>query len=115
MSLSASAVESPTSKFFQPVQNFFNSQRSLRGVVLQSPWVRKAFAIKLTETAALRLRCEPTETAMRLWRMHGDRAANHIKYNGNDVVACFVINFILQNNEWWKGNGKLNGFLNVSY
>ena len=32
-------------------QNFFNLQRSLRGVVLQSPWVRKAFAINLTETA----------------------------------------------------------------
>ena len=47
--------------------------------------------------------------------MHVDCAANHIRYNGNDVVDCFVINFILRNNEWWKGNGKINNFLNVSY
>ena len=98
VSLSAFALESPTSKIFQPVQKFCNSQRSLCGVVLQYPWVRSAFAIKLTETA-LRMRCEPTETAVRLWRMHGDCAANHIRYNGNDVVDCFVINFILRNNE----------------
>ena len=52
---------------------------------------------------------------MRLWRMHEDCAANHIKYNGNDVVDCFVINFILQNNEWWKGNGKLKDFFNISF
>ena len=101
-------------KFFQPVQKFFNSKCSLRGVVLQSPWVRSAFAIKLTETA-LRLRCAPTETAVRLWRMHGDCAANHIRYNRNDVLDCFVINFILRNNAWWKGNGKINDSLNVSY
>ena len=42
------------------------------------------------------------EVAARLWRMHGDSAANHIKYNENDLVDCFVINFILQNNECWK-------------
>ena len=49
--------------------------------------------------------------------MHGDCAANHVRYNGNDVpvVDCFVINFILQNNEWWKGNGKINNSLIVSY
>ena len=61
------------------------------------------------------MRCEPTETAVRLWRMHGDCAANHARYNVNDVVDCFVINFILQNNEWWKGNGKINNSLIVSY
>ena len=70
--------------------------------------------MKLTETA-LRMRCEPTETAVRLWRMHGDCAANHARYNGNDVVDCFVINFIFQTNEWWKGNGKINNSLIVSY
>ena len=64
---------------------------------------------------ALRMGCEPTKTALRLWRMHGDCAANHIRYNGNDVVDCFVINFILRKNEWWKGNGKINNSLNVSY
>ena len=32
---------------------------------------------------------------MRLWRMHGDYAANHIKYNGNDVVDCFYNKFHL--------------------
>ena len=47
--------------------------------------------------------------------MHGDCAANHISYNGNDVVDCFVVNFILRNNEWWKGNGKRNNSLYVSY
>ena len=47
--------------------------------------------------------------------MLGDCAANHIKYNGNDVVDCFVKNFILQNNEWWKGNVKINDCVNVSY
>ena len=47
--------------------------------------------------------------------MHGDCAADHIKYNENGVVDCFVINFILPNNEWWKGNGKINDFVNVSY
>ena len=47
--------------------------------------------------------------------MHGDCATNHIKCNGNDIVDCFVINFILQNNDWWKGNGKINDFVNVSY
>ena len=47
--------------------------------------------------------------------MHGDCAANHIRYKGNDVVECVVINFILQNNEWWKGNGKINNSLKVSY
>ena len=54
--------------------------------------------------------CEPTETAVRLWRMHGDCAANHIRYNGNDVVNCFVINFILRIHEWWKGNGSARHF-----
>ena len=72
------------------------SHCSLREVVLQSPWVRSAFAIKFTETA-LRMHCEPTETAVRLWRMHGDCAANHVRYNGNDVADCFVIKFILRN------------------
>ena len=57
--------------------------------------VRSAFAIKLTETA-LRMLCAPTETALRLWRMHGDCAANHINYNGNDVVNCIAINLILE-------------------
>ena len=52
---------------------------------------------------------------MRLWRMHGDYDANHIKYNGNDVADCFVINCILQNNEWWKGNGKLKDFLKLQH
>ena len=100
-------------KIFQPVQKIFNLQcSSLRGVVLQSTSVRSAFAIKLTDTA-LRMRCEPTETAVRLW--HRDCAANHIRYNGNDVVDCFVINFILRNNQWWKDNGKINNSLNVSY
>ena len=47
--------------------------------------------------------------------MYGDCAANHIWYNGNDVVDCFVINFILRNNEWWKGNGKIHNSLNVGY
>ena len=61
------------------------------------------------------MRYEPTETAVRLWRMHGDCAANHVRYNGNDVVDCFVINFILQNNEWWKGNGKITNSLIFSY
>ena len=71
---------------------------SLRGFAVHSPsnWRR--------------LPCE-----VRLWRMHGDCAANHIRYNGNDVVDCFVINFILRNNEWWKGNGKINNSLNVSF
>ena len=101
-------------KNFQPVQYFFNSQSSLRRVVLHSPWVRSAFAIKLAATA-LRLRCEPTKYAVRLGRMHGDCPANNITYNGNDEVDCFVINFILRNNEWWKGNGKINDSLNVSY
>ena len=59
------------------------------------------------------MRCEPTETAVRLCRMHGDCAANHIRYNGNHVVDCFVINFILRNNEWWKGNGKIKKSLKV--
>ena len=84
--------------FFNRFRKFFNSQRSLCGVVLQFPWVHSAFAIKLTETV-LRMSCKPTETAVRLWRMHGDCAANHIRYNGNDGADCFVINFILQNNE----------------
>ena len=67
MSLSAFAVESPTSKIFQPVQNFFNSQRSLGGVVLQFPWVRSVYAIKLTETA-LRIHGDrnETETTLRI-------------------------------------------------
>ena len=47
--------------------------------------------------------------------MHGDCAANHCRYNGNDVIDCFEINFILPNNEWWKGNGKINDSLNVKY
>ena len=47
--------------------------------------------------------------------MHGDCTANHIKYNGNDVVDCFVINFILQNTEWCKGNRKINDYVNVRY
>ena len=38
--------------------------------------------------------------SVRLWRMDGDCAANRIKFNGNDVMDYFVINFILQNNEW---------------
>ena len=82
---------------FQPVQKLCNSQRSLRGVVLQSTWV----AVH-SPSNCQQLRCEPIEVAARLWRMHGDCAANHIKYNENDLVDCFVINFILQNNESWK-------------
>ena len=53
-----------------------------------------------------RVLCEPTETAERLWRMHGDCAANHNRFDGNDVVECFVINFILRNKEWWKVMAK---------
>ena len=90
MSFSAFAVESPTSKIFQPAQNFFNSQRSLRGVVLQCPWVRSVYAIKLTETA-LRTHGDRNETLANARRLY---AANHIKYNGNDVVDCFILNFI---------------------
>ena len=59
--------------------------------------------------------CEPKETAVRLWRMHGDCATNHIRYNGNDGADRFVLNFILRDNEWWKGNGNINNSLNVSY
>ena len=96
-------------KFFNRFKNFairsavsVESYCSLCGFAVHSPsnWRR--------------LRCKPTETAVRLWRMHGDCAANHIRYNENDVVDCFVINFILQNNEWWKGNGKITNSLNVS-
>ena len=54
------------------------------------------------------------ETAVRLWGMHGDCAPNHIKYNENDVVQCVVINFILRNNEWWRGNDKINDCVNVT-
>ena len=97
-------------KFFNRFKKFsicsavsVESYCSLRGFAVHSPsnWRR--------------LRCEPTETAVRLWRMHGDCAVNHVTYNENDVVDCFVINFILQNNKWWKGNGKINNFLIFSY
>ena len=88
MSLSAFAVELPTSKNFSTCsQNFFDSRRCLGGFVLQSPWVRSAFAINLMEPV-LRLHCEPRETAVRLCQMHGDCAANHIRYNRNDVINC---------------------------
>ena len=91
------AVQSPWSRTAVSVESYC----SLRGFAVHSPsnWRR--------------LRCEPTETAVRLWRMQRDCAANRIRYNGNDVVDCFVINFILRNNEWWKGNGKINNSMNV--
>ena len=65
----------------------------------------RGFAVHLPSNWR-RLRCEPMETAARLWRMHGDCAVNQIKCNGNDVVHCYVINFILQNNERWRVNDK---------
>ena len=120
-SLSAFAAHSPyirnesqsanQQKFFNRFKNFairsavsVESYCSLCGLAVHSPsnWRR--------------LRCKPTETAVRLWRIIiiGDCAANHIRYNGNGVVDCFVINFILQNNERWKGNGKITNSLNVS-
>ena len=83
---------------FQLVQKLCNSQRSLRGVVLQSPWVAVHSPSNLTATA-LRTHGGCSET---LANAHGDCAANHIKYNKNNLVDCFVINFILQNNECWK-------------
>ena len=42
--------------------------------------------------------------------MHGDCAANHIKFSENDIVNCFEINFILQNNDCWKSNCKIDYF-----
>ena len=77
---------------------------------VEPQWVRSEFATKLTETAL------PTmDIAGRLWQMHGDCAANHIEFNRNVVVNCFVMNTILQNNERWKGSDKINYFVNVSY
>ena len=74
VSLSAFAMESPTRKKFPTCSKLFSirsavcveSYSSLRGLAVHSPsnWRR--------------LRCEPTETTGRLWRMHGNCAANHI-------------------------------------
>ena len=68
----------------------------------QSPWSRIAVFVgsqcirHQINAISRRLRCDHTETAVRLWRMQEDCATNHIKCNGNDVVDCFEINFILQ-------------------
>ena len=102
-SLSAFAVESPTSKDFSTGSKIFQ-------FAAQSSWIRSAFATKLTETAlrthrdcstilanAQRLRCESYQL-QRKWRSW-----------------IFCNKFYLRNNEWWKGNGKINNCLNVSY
>ena len=88
-SLRAFAVESPTSK------NFSTGSKNFQ-FTAQSPWSRTAVSMDLQcirrqiDVAALRLRCEPTETAVRLRRMSGDCAVNH---NGNDVVDLFCDKF----------------------
>ena len=83
-------------------QNFFNlfktfsirsavsmeSYCSLCGFAVLSPSNRRRL---LWNCAAI-----PRRLPIRLWRMHGDCAANYIRYNGNDVVDCFVINSILR-------------------
>ena len=111
VSLNAFAVESPTSKKFQLVQKIFNSQRSLREVALESLWVRSAFAIKLTE-AALRPHGDSSAT---LANARSSRCESYQVKRQWRSYYCFVIYFILQNNEWRKGNGKINYSENVSY
>ena len=69
--------------------------------ILQSPWVRSAFAIKLTETA-LRTHGDCSTTLANERRLR----CESYRYNGNDVVDCLVINLILRHKDWSKGNGK---------
>ena len=98
-------------KFFNRFKNF-----AIRSAVsVESYCSFYGFAVHLPSNWR-RLRCKPTETAVRLWRIIviEDCAAIHIRYKGNDVLDCFVINFILQNIEWWIGNGKITNSLNVS-
>ena len=79
-------------------------------VTLESLWFRSAFAIKLTETE-LRTHGDSGETLANARSLRAKR----IKFKRNGLAGCFVINIILQNNERWKGNGKINDCVNVSY
>ena len=96
VSLSAFAVVSPTSKNFSTGSKFFPFAAQYPGsrtvVTVGSKRIRHQID---GDCAANRrkLRCDSGEKRKL-------NTANHFKYNGNDVVDCFVINFILQNNEW---------------
>ena len=72
-------------------------------MALESPWVCSELAVKLTETA-LRLHCKPMETAVRLWQMHGDCAANH------SILMEMTYLIVLEQISFFKimSNGKLN-------
>ena len=74
VSLFVFGVELPTCKNFQLIGKSVELYWSLRNFAVNSP------------SNLWRLHCEPTETAVRLWRMHVDCAANHTKYNRNDVM-----------------------------
>ena len=115
LSISAFAVESPTSKNFSTGSKIFQ-------LAAQSPWSRTAVAVGSQcirnqidgdcAAKALRTHGDCSTTLANAWRL---RCESCEVYNGNDVVDCFVINFILRNNEWWKGNGKINNSLIASY